>query len=352
MLKSYQNQYADILLKLLKMPRKVGDSRIGKINSRFVETIRVDLRKEFPLMDIKWLKFSNILHELLWFVRGDNNIKYLADNECKIWNDDAYRYYNEKYVPLGCPEISKEDFIIKAMNSEQITITDDPYDKPYKYGDLDRIYGKQWREFNGKTDQLQNCIHKLKTNPDDRRMIISGHNPTDLEDNIVGLPSCHNFFQFYTEEIPYEEKELIAENRGCSINDVEDRYINVWFNIRSNDWFLGQPYNMPSYSILLKMIGKLVNMIPKEVVCTAIDTHLYHKHIKPSDIWLNRFEHILDEYRIGETGNILTVDDVTFCRSKLNIKDKEYKSINDFEFNDFVLLDYEPQPYIKAELLT
>lgn len=356
MYKPYQSQYYEIMNNIKKAPRKIGESRIGPINSRFFETLRVDVRKEFPLMDIKWLKFSNILHELLWFVKGDTNTKYLSNNGCNIWNDDAYRYYNEKYVPLGCPKLTNDEFSEK-VKAREIYIYKTPKDEneecAYIYGDLDRIYGKQWRNFNGKTDQLQNCIDKLKTNPDDRRMIVSAHNPTDLEEGNVGLPSCHNFFQFYTEEISYVERMTIAKHRGCEIEDVEKRYVNIWFNIRSNDWFLGQPYNMPSYAILLMMVGKLVNMIPKELVCSAVDAHLYKEHFKPAEIWDQRYNEIVDN--VLNSKEEVNTSDIYFnllCQSKLEISDREINSIDEFTYDDFDLSNYDPQPYIKAKLLT
>lgn len=348
---SYQEQYANILRRLINNPLKKRPSRIGNIRGNFFETIKVDLTKEFPLMDIKWIKFSNILHELLWFVRGDTHIKYLEENGCKIWTDDAYRYYKEKLDKrqnetklFNLDYLTKKEFIEKALSNHK------------EIGELDRIYGKQWREFNGKTDQLQNCIDTLKTNPDDRRMIVSAHNPTDLEDGIVGLPSCHNMFQFHTNPLTYGERVSYAQNlypelkifwedKYLEEHNIPKFYINLWFNIRSNDFFLGQPYNTPSYAILLKMVGILTNMIPKQLVCTAIDAHLYEAHIDAAKIWLDRYNKIIINSKLNETKS-------TLCKSKLLIKNKKYKSINDFNFEDFSLQNYKPQSYIKAPLLT
>jgi thymidylate synthase len=332
--------------------------------------MRVDLQKEFPLMDLKKMKFSNILHELLWFIHGDTHIKYLLDNECGIWTDDAYRYYKEKVdkhnkanTMFPAEVISKEDFIKSAQKDSPI------------HGELDRVYGKQWREFNGKTDQLQNCINTLISNPDDRRMIVSAHNPTDLEDGIVGLPSCHNMFQFYTVPLSEEEREAIAIERGLGSKSdlagtvgvdaanlqyaerildehkIPKFYLNVWFNIRSNDFFLGQPYNMPSYALLCHIVANIVNMIPSQVVCTAIDCHLYEAHIPAAQEFLARYEKILDDNYIGETGIEQTASDVTYCMSKLNIK-RKLTSIDDLKAEDIELLDYNPQLFIKAPLLT
>lgn len=351
-MKSYQEQYAEILKRLIDNPLKKRPSRIGNIRGNFFETIRVDLRKEFPLMDIKWIKFSNILHELLWFVHGDTHIKYLEENGCKIWTDDAYRYYKEKIDKkqkeaglFDWEYPSKEEFIKDTLKGHK------------EIGELDRIYGKQWREFNGKTDQLQNCINTLKTNPDDRRMIVTAHNPTDLEDKIVGLPSCHNMFQFHTNPLTIEERIQYAIDKYGLVEHWTDKtldkhnipkfYINLWFNIRSNDFFLGQPYNTPSYALLLIMVGKLVNMIPRELVCTAIDAHLYEKHIDAANIWLKRYDGL-----VYLKNNNINKTQATLCKSKLLLKNRKYKNIDDFKFEDFSLQEYNPQSYIKAQLLT
>ena len=381
---SYQLQYADILRRLINEPRKKRPSRIGNIRSNFVELMRVDLTKEFPLMDLKKIKFSNILHELLWFIHGDTHIKYLIENGCNIWTDDAYRYYKEQqekakkeYISLygnvenlngKTPDeqfkpISKEEFIQLALKGKN------------HWGELDRIYGKQWREFNGKTDQLQKCINTLMTNPDDRRMIVTAHNPTDIEDEIVGLPSCHNMFQFYTIPLSFEEREAIAIKNGYQSkneyikivgedksnteyvkrvlddNKIPEFYLCTWFNIRSNDFFLGQPYNMASYALLTHIVANVVNMIPLEVACTAIDCHLYEAHIDAAETYLKRFEKILDDNYIGETGIETSVNCVTYCKSKIIIS-RKLKSIDDVTADDIKLVDYNPQPFIKAPLLT
>lgn len=375
MVQSYQEQYAIILHGLINNPLKKRPSRIGNIRSNFVELMRVDLTKEFPLMDLKKIKFSNILYELLWFIHGDTHINYLINNGCNIWTDDAYRYYCEQqtkkrkqyiewygnnpnlegvYPDEMFKPLSKEDFIELAKKGKN------------HWGELDRVYGKQWREFNGKTDQLQNCINTLMKNPDDRRMIVSAHNPTDIEDEIVGLPSCHNMFQFYTVPLSREERIKIYQDNytdGFPVIDndwmdskLETRnipkfYLCTWFNIRSNDFFLGQPYNMASYALLTHIVANIVNMIPKEVVCTAIDCHLYEAHIEAAEKYLSRIEKIIDDNYIGETGVETSLTDFTFCKAKLNIK-RKLKSIDDVNADDIELIDYNPQPYINAPLLT
>ena len=368
MTQSYQTQYANILQRLLNNPKKERPSRVGDVYSNFVELIRVDLEKEFPLMDLKKIKFSNILHELLWFIRGDTHIQYLIENGCNIWTDDAYRYYKEKFNRLtigditgelfneSFEELTKEEFIQKAKEGHAV------------FGELDRIYGKQWRHFNHKTDQLQNCINTLLTNPDDRRMIVSAHNPTDLEEGIVGLPSCHNMFQFYTMPMTIEERRrywLETTNSKYEMKDFDteeeeqDNYdfdnvprfkLNLWFNVRSQDMFLGNPYNVASYALLNYIVANIVNMVPSEVVCTAIDCHLYKKHIPAAEEWLKRHNEVQYESKGRAIGSWL-FEEKTFCKSILKIK-RKLTSIDDVKADDFELLNYNPQSYIKAPLLT
>ena len=337
---SYQQQYYDITKRIMEQPHKVGNSRIGKINSRFCEQIRIDIGKEYPLMDIKWIKSSNIIHELIWMLRGGTNPKYLIENGCHIWTDDAYRYYKEKYDPTRgedksqldlFPEIQKEEFVKKILNEEIV-----PNTFSTRYGDLDRIYGFQWRRFNGYTDQVQNVLDKLKSNPDDRRIIITGHNPKDLEDGNVGLPSCHNYMQFYT-----------------TINEDGTRNLNTFCNIRSNDWFLGQPYNAPQYALLTYIFANLVDMGVGELVINAVDAHLYHAHFEPAKIWLNRYEEFIDNidhYSVEVEKHTFAKD--TFCKAKIDITNRNQQSIDDYIAEDFKVYNYEPQSYIKAKLLT
>ena len=360
----YQTQYANILRNLIYKPNKRVKSRNGLVNSRFFETIRVNLQKEYPLMDIKKIKFSNIYHELIWFLRGGTNIKYLVDNKCFIWNDDAFRYYNEKYKNLcGGVTITKEEFIEKVKNGDNLKIQDqdfiEKYDKTYYwFGDLDNIYGHQWTQFGElNVNQITNTINLLKQDPNNRRITVTAHNPSDISDNNVGLPSCHNMFQFYTTPIPIE-KRIILYNQTCGDgnnneilttkilddNNIPKYMLSCWFNLRSNDIFLGNPYNIASYALLTHIIAKTVNMIPCELTCSMIDCHIYDKHIEPAMEWLDRY------YNDNKNDY--------YCKSKIKINKKlvlnscgDYNTV-DFNINDITLSDYNPQPYIKAVLLT
>ena len=347
---SYQTQYKKLLDKLINKPHKVGDSRIGKINSRFAEQMRIDLKKEFPLQDIKKIKFSNIVHELLWMIKGDTNIKYLVENGCNIWTDDAYRYYKEKYAIFEKVNriekrgkngevkfITKEEFVENTLKGHSILI-------PmlgnghihYYYGDLDKVYGKQWRNFGKRgVDQLQDCIDTLKTNPDDRRMIVVAHNPSDIKDGNVGLPSCHNYFQFYT-----------------TINDNGSRDLSTFVNIRSNDMGLGQPYNVAQYALLTHMIAKVVGMGVRELVVNSVDVHLYHEHLDGAKEWMKRWKKMGDDVYFWEQGNETPDIDVWGCKVDFKISNRKIKTIDDYIPEDFIINNYNPQSYIKMKLLT
>lgn len=392
--KPYQVQYYETLVDLLTNPDKEVKTRVGTARSKFSEKMKIDLRKEFPLMDIKHTSFKNILVELVWFIQGDTNIKFLVDNGCNIWNDDAYRWYNEKYVPLGAPTVDKETFIEKVKAGETCQIHGEhPIMKDmsggkfsitgiYTYGDLDIVYGRQWRKFGGKVDQLLEVIKKLKKDPDDRRMIITAHNPADIADGNVGLPSCHNYMQFYTQPMSLNQRVQYAiennmmtpelqtladtyvfykfgkrklEITADTLSDISsqltsagvpDRYISVLVNIRSNDFFLGNPYNIASYALLLSMVGQCVGMVPMTLSCEMVDCHLYTAHIDAASEWINRFEERMNVLVDGVDGN-----DLLYCKAKLKLN-PTIKDIDLFGLFDCGVENYEPQGKITAPLLT
>jgi thymidylate synthase len=381
---SYQSDYALILNDLINNPDKITDTRVGKARSNFCDTMRVNLDIEFPHMEIKKVSFKNVLVELLWFIRGETDIKYLVDNGCNIWNDDAYRYYKEKFPNFAF--IDDKEFILYVKSNIQYKGLNN-----YQFGDMGKIYGYNWRSYAGSVDQLQNCINTLNTNPDDRRMIVTSTNPEDIQNNEVGLPACHNYFQFYTSPYSIEERinlafhmmtpeqsskflEKIKNNTEIKTVNVKfdtdnlekynypiryvqkvetpkvkrdyheilddagvpRRSISLFYNMRSNDFFLGQPYNMSSYSILLNIVGNIVNMKPKYVVYNGVDNHLYEEHLDAATEFMTRYTKMEGD---------------TFCKSKLKIK-RRLNSIDDLNIDDFELIDYNPQKSIKAPLLT
>jgi thymidylate synthase len=282
----------------------------------------------FPLLTTKKIYWKGIVTELLWFLRGDTNIKYLVDNDCHIWDGDAYKAYG-KWVD-GENKKGKEDaenlrrkgilvkqyYISKLSQEEFINKikTDDEFAK--KWGELGPIYGKQWRSWEAHNkydidptpvDQIANLINDLKTNPDSRRLMVNAWNVGELDQMV--LPPCHYGFQMYTRELSLEEKEYQLEKTNC-INDIENdriiyghewekyiqeqyegiqsnqgikiptRAISLIWNQRSVDTFLGLPFNIASYGLLLEIIAKEVNMIPDELIGNLGDVHLYSNHIE------------------------------------------------------------------------
>ena len=276
--KQYTNLLQDILDNGVTKQDRTGTGTI----SIFGRQIRHKMSDGFPLLTTKKMPFKTIVTELLWFLRGDTNIKYLVDNDCNIWNGDAYKAYEKwneeanRTSPFAIPEFSEEDFI-KAIK------LDDDWAK--RWGELGPIYGKQWRSWrtgklkstSGETwtkcepifiDQIQNLINDLKTNPDSRRLMVNAWNVSELEQMV--LPPCHFSFQCYSHE----------ENRK--------RYLSLAWNQRSVDTFLGLPFNIASYGLLLEIIAKAVNMVPDELIGNLGDTHLYLNHIEQAKEQIGR----------------------------------------------------------------
>lgn len=322
------------------MPRTVGLSNA---------TIKMDLKNGFPLLTTKKMFWKGIVHELLWFLRGDTNIKYLVDNNVNIWNLDAYRWYSDRYVLKGnAPKLTIEEFIKKVLNEEEIAVFDEtinhPYDNYsfYRYGDLGKVYGHQWRNQNG-VDQIKELINGLKENPYSRYHIVDGWNKADHHDS--ALPPCHLLYHFIVRPIPTEER--LKLNMGstikCSKYDELDGvldmlkipkyYLDLNMYQRSSDSFLGLPFNIASMSTFLMIIAKTVNMIPSRPTWIGGDTHIYEPHIDAVNEILTRKPYKLPELKINKVLN--------------SIEDIENLNIGDFE-----LVDYTSHPTIKAELFT
>jgi thymidylate synthase len=323
---------------------ELKEGRNGKTRSVFGRQIRHDMKLGFPLLTTKKMYWKGIVTELLWFLRGDTNIKYLVDNGCHIWNGDAYQNYLKggdiKWLKsFGIP-YPKDEFINKIK-------TDDEFAK--KWGELGPVYGKQWKDWNG-IDQIANLISELKTNPDSRRLMVSAWNVSELDQ--MTLPPCHYGFQVYTRELcSGERRDWVIKNRSQqmpkffdrlgwegNVNDVLEafnaptRAISLMWNQRSADVFLGLPFNIASYGLLLEIIAKEVNMVPDELVGNIGDAHLYLNHIEQAKEQMRRELYPLP---------------------KLMFKDhlKDFDSIIDIlRINDFILDGYQSHPAIKAPL--
>ncbi len=303
-------QYQDLLQTILDYGVEKQDRTGTGTKSIFGYTIRHNMQDGFPVLTTKKMAWKTMVTELLWFLRGDTNIKYLVDNNCHIWDGDAYkRYVNSPEVKIP---YSKEDFVNKIK-------TDKEWEN--KWGDLGPVYGAGWRNWDG-IDQIANLINDLKTNPDSRRMLVSAWNVGELDQMV--LPPCHYGFQVYTRELSASERityknskqinlsdsnELFdfiksnvsmdldnAVHKECDEFNIPTRAISLMFNMRSVDTFLGLPFNIASYGLLLEIIAKSVNMVPDELIGNLGDVHLYSNHVEQAKEQIGR-ELDLDERR-------------------------------------------------------
>jgi len=341
--KQYQHLLQDILEYGVDKQDRTGTGT----KSIFGYMIHHNMRNGFPLLTTKKVPFKTMATELMWFLMGDTNIKYLVDNNCHIWVGDCFSSYmkNFRNTCPKCPEMSQEEFINEIK-------TDDEFAN--KWGELGPTYGKQWRDWNHPTnefegydgiDQISNLINDLKTNPDSRRLMVNAWNPADLPNSV--LPPCHYGFQVYTRELSWEERsELLDTTNGpwdsiAAIGSEMDRQnlpkrtISLSWNQRSVDVFLGLPFNIASYGLLLEMIAREVNMVPEHLIGHLGDTHLYSNHIEQAKEQISREPKELPTLKMSSGHNF---------RAALKGKADE------IDLNDFILLGYEPHPTIKAPL--
>ena len=260
-------QYLDLLKRIKEEGVTKGDRTGTGTMSVFGHQMRFNLAEGFPLLTTKKLHLKSIIHELLWFLKGDTNVRYLQENGVRIWNEWAD-----------------------------------------ENGELGPVYGHQWRSWSdnkgGTIDQIANVIEQIKNNPDSRRLIVTAWNPADVEH--MALPPCHCFFQFY-----------VAEGK-----------LSLQLYQRSADTFLGVPFNIASYALLLMMVAQVTNLQLGDFVYTTGDTHLYLNHVEQADLQLTRTPRALPKMRLNP----------------------DVKSIFDFKYEDFTLEDYNPYDHIKAQV--
>jgi thymidylate synthase len=378
-----EHDYLRLLKDVLDNGKEKEDRTGTGTISVFGRQIRHKMNQGFPLLTTKKMYWKGIVTELLWFLRGDTNIKYLVDNDCHIWDGDAYKKYEEHILKqrelqknrvhelrrqgkrlkvVKIELLSKEEFINKIK-------TDDEFAK--KWGDLGPVYGKQWRSWGGELitkriieegkipisqniiegqiDQIENLIEQLKTNPDSRRLMVNAWNPSDLPNQV--LPPCHYGFQVYTRELSYHEKVHEARKRfGFELEDgtitfdintkesVEflqssQRGISLMWNQRSVDTFLGLPFNIASYGLLLEIIAKEVNMVPDELIGNLGDVHLYKNHIEQAKEQMTR-----EPMELPKLNNF--VKGLTYVDNRWQY----------YEVDNFTLENYHSRPPIKAPL--
>ena len=404
-------QYLSLLRDILENGVE-KDTRAGRVKSIFGRQLRFDLKEGFPLLTTKKVFTKGVIHELLWFLQrpnnshGSMNIEYLVRNGVHIWDDDAYRWFKTNIAPtfkskmdgnyqvkgifpkeyLVCTNddergeqpvfeywienelrqhddkwlnnITKEEFLDLTLQKVEIKGS---FMSRYRFGDLGPVYGKQWRAFgNSETDQIQNIINTLKTNPNDRRMLCLAFNPDQIED--MALPPCHVMMQFYTRELTRKERMKIFNDRymkgqipkkwydwfekyseetvegedvlmpqdgsDYDLAEIPKYGLSCMWTQRSCDVPLGIPFNIASYALLTHMIAKVVNMEPDELIASLGDCHIY----------MNQMDGVNEQLK--REGNKLPMLEIN----------RKVDNIEDFKFEDFVIKDYNPDPPIKYPL--
>ena len=358
----YQNLLRDIIDHGTKKTDRTGTGTI----SLFSKQIRHNMSEGFPLLTTKKMAWKSVVTELLWFLRGDTNIKFLLDHNCNIWTGDAYKRYKKYAGSLEEPDMNvhvediNESKIRIMTESEFVDSIKNWEEFASKWGDLGPIYGKQWRQWGGLQDltdddkpiyldQISNLIKALKTDPDSRRLMVSAWNVEDLSKMV--LPPCHYGFQIYTRKLTGGEMwKLLADKVGMEtfnkwVDDIvpfggglsweletykiPNRAISLMWNQRSVDTFLGLPFNIASYGLLLEIIAKEVNMMPDQLIGNLGDTHLYLNHIEQANEQLTR---------------------ESFELPRLMLPDMEGQGIFDYHPTNIEIWDYKSHPSIKAPL--
>lgn len=284
-------QYLQLCQTILEKGKKKEDRTGTGTISYFGYQMRFDLQEGFPLLTTKKVHLKSIIYELLWFISGDTNIKFLVDHDVKIWNDWPFAEYRKS-----------EDYKQETIEEFAQKIKEDA-EFAKKWGDCGAIYGKQWRNFNG-VDQLKQLIEQIQTNPHSRRLIISAWNPKEIQDML--LPPCHTLMQFY----------------------VNDGVLSCQLYQRSADVFLGVPFNIASYALLTMMIAQVCHLKPGNFIHTLGDAHIYLNHLDQIRLQLSRTPKELPRMKINP--------DVT--------------SIFDFKYEDFKLENYHPYKAIKGKV--
>ncbi len=286
-------QYLDLCKHVMENGVEKSDRTGTGTISTFGYQMRFDLNEGFPIVTTKKVHLKSVIHELLWFIDGDTNIKYLVDNGVNIWNDWPYKKF-----------VESSEYNNETMK-EFVQIVKDDAEFAKKYGDLGPVYGKQWRDFNNSgVDQVKMLVDGLKNNPDSRRHILSAWNPVQIDE--MALPPCHSFIQFY-----------VADNKlSCQLYQ------------RSADIFLGVPFNISSYALFTMMLAQVCNLELGDFVHTIGDAHIYSNHFDQVNLQLSRSTFDLPTMKINPS----------------------VKSIFDFKYEDFELVGYESHDTIRGKV--
>lgn len=303
-----EKQYLDLMRNILEngTEKEVFGTDM-KIKSTFGAQFRFDLSKDFPLLTTKKVFLRGIIYELLWFLQGSSNIKYLVDNNVHIWDEWAYKNYVSQAKKGLVPELSEEAFIGKIKDDAEFAS---------KWGELGNVYGVQWRRWPAadgrEIDQLGWAINELKTTPYRKSIVVSAWNPEFIyemaasREKSVALPPCHTLFQF----------------------NVRDNRLSLQLYQRSADMFLGVPFNIASYALLTVMVAKVTGLQPGEFIHTFGDAHIYSNHFDQVRAQIEREPRPFPKLRFQR--------DVT--------------SIDDFKYEDIIVEDYNPYPPIKGDV--
>jgi len=373
-----KNKLDEQYINLLKTIKEYGvekEDRTGTgTRSIFGYTIRHSMADGFPLITTKKMYWKGIVTELLWFLQGRTDLRFLLEHNCHIWTGDAYKVYDKdfdaEWPPFSGPYPSR----LTVKEFEEKIMNDDEFNK--WYGDLGPIYGKQWRGWKyigpksqqemldentnwpwktTEIDQIRNLINDIKTNPDSRRLMVTAWNPTELDK--MTLPPCHYGFQCYTRELSLEERRsLISQemfnqiyNGGrpetlshSEINqwNIPTRAISLMWNQRSVDTFLGLPFNIASYGLLLEIIAKEVNMVPDQLIGQLGDVHIYNDHFEQVDEQISREPYELPTINFNtewwDKPFFEAINNESFCKCLME--------------EDIQLGNYKSHPTIKANL--
>lgn len=291
-----EQQYLDLLRKIMDEWTDKWDRTGTGTRSIFGHQMRFDLSEWFPLLTTKKVFLKGIIHELLWFLSGDTNIKYLVDNDVHIWDEWPYKEYKKQMEGKNELILSQENFIRIIKEDESFA---------QQWWDLGPVYGYQWRNFNSEgVDQVKNVVETLKKNPNSRRMLVVTYNPVQADSML--LPPCHMMYQFY----------------------VANGKLSCQMYQRSADTFLGVPFNIASYALFTMMIAQVVGLEPGEFIHVLGDTHIYSNHFEQVKEQLSREMRPLPTMKINP----------------------EVKDLFSFKYEDFMLEGYDPHPTIKAPI--
>lgn len=306
--KAYLDLLGQVLFEGVPSADRTGNGtiRLFGMSARFTPP-----KGRFPLLTTKSVHFKSVAEELLWFLSGSTNIKPLVEKGVRIWNKDAYRFFNNRVVPYldDCTIPKNMDEFLDCVREGKrwLVIDSSGAISKYRSGDLGNVYGKQWMSFGGGFDQLHRVVDEIRNNPTSRRLYVSAWNPEDMWSEDTALPCCHVAFQFF----------------------VSGSRLSIKFDMRSNDLFLGLPFNIASYALLQAMVCHLTGLEIGDIVYTCGDCHIYNGHV----------EAVTEQ---------LTREPLELPR--LVIRDRGQKLLTDFVIDDFIIEDYKPHPAIKAEM--